>query len=130
MLKFVLPAVLTVLPFATSASSFAFFDFLDVNPISATNFEVMAGPDEGPRAYWCSAARYVERNLGRPQSRIYIAAGRGPSVTEPGRKAVQFTTVPIEGKDVSSYSVSIKKVGYNLGSGTALRFCDDYYISD
>lgn len=131
MLKFALPAVLIVLPHVSSAFGFGsrFARFLDVNSISATNFEVMSGPDEGPRAYWCAAARHVENTLGLQQTRIYLAVGRGPSITEPGRKAVQFSTQPV-GDNVSSYSISIRKVGYNLGSGHALRFCDDYYTYD
>ncbi|MFT5784948.1 MAG: hypothetical protein ACI9KK_000293 [Ascidiaceihabitans sp.] len=130
MRKVLLSLLITALPLAASAVGlFSHPKILKVKAISPTNFEVIEGPDSGPRAYWCAAALHVENTLGRQQSRIYIAEGRGPSVTAPGRKAVQFTTVPF-GDVGPSVSVSIRQAGYNLGSGHALRFCDDYISSD
>ena len=126
MRKFLLSLLVTALPVTAFANGFLNNPrILKVNAISDTNFEVIDGPDSGPRAYWCAAALHVENTLGRQQSRIYIAEGRGDSITAPGRKAVQFTTVPF-GDVGPSYSVSIRQAGYNLGSGHALRFCDDY----
>ena len=130
MRKIALSLLIMALPVA--ASAFGLFNhprILKVKPISSTNFEVIEGPGAGPRAYWCAAARHVEITLGQRQVRIYIAVGRGPSVTSAGRKAVQFTTVPF-GDVEPSYSVSISQAGYNLSSGHALQFCDDYFRTD
>jgi hypothetical protein len=130
MRKVLFSLIVTVLPVAGSA--FGLFNhpqILKAKPISTTNFEVIEGPGAGPRAYWCAAARHVEITLGHRHGRIYIAVGRGPSVTSPGRKAVQFTNVPF-GDVAPSYSVSISQAGYNLSSGHALHFCDDYITTD
>lgn len=66
-----------------------------VNPVNGVVFEVIARTAGSGADYWCGAAEYAQRALRVPwTARIYIARGRGPSVTTGRRSAVQFTLDP------------------------------------
>jgi len=126
---------------ATTAQAFTAINGLMVNPVpGAGRFEVVASGSDGPRQIWCAAAQFAVSVQGlRGNHRVYIAQGYGPSQTAPGYRGVIFTTQPTG--DLSQgprpgtggdYSVSIRKTGFNLGTGHAIGFCDDVYdeISD
>jgi len=99
-----------------------------VAPVNNAVFEVVArGSGTGPD-YWCGAADYARRALGAGWSdTIYIARGRGQSVTTGRRSAVQFTLnpgaagiTPIE----PSLSLNALKVGDNMSVTQANSYCN------
>jgi len=98
-----------------------------INPVDSAIFEVLArtagsGPD-----YWCGAADYARRALGADwTATIYIARGRGPSVTTNRRSAVHYTLdpaaagiTPIE----PAISLNALKVGDNMSVQQANGYC-------
>lgn len=114
------------LPAITSANPyFRFRPLLDVNPVSATTFEVIRGRGQGARGIWCAAAYYAQFTLGVDRGRIYLAEGSGPARTVPGRKGVLFSSRPIEGAFTSS-SVTVDQPGASLLVNHAIQFCRDY----
>lgn len=100
-----------------------------INPISATEFEVIEEQDMGPRGFWCGAATFTERRQGLPNgTEIYVKSARGPSVTAPGRKGVVFTYDARAVPDVaSSTSVNVDQAGESLKSFQARGFCRDAF---
>lgn len=101
---------------------------LDVNPTSQTTFEVIEDNGAGPNQIWCAAADYSTSQLRMPSGRLYISTPRGPSVTEPGKKGVSFSTQPLDGVSGRATN-SIKEVGANLRVGHAIQFCRDNILS-
>ncbi|ARE40077.1 hypothetical protein RGUI_1936 [Rhodovulum sp. P5] len=58
-------------------------------------FEVFAGPGDGPGDFWCAAAEYAERQLrALPNRRLYVVKPRGRSDADPRRTSVVFTIQP------------------------------------
>jgi hypothetical protein len=92
---------------------------LDVNPLTATEFEVIQGRRSSPKKIWCAASDYSQHPLDT------INTPSGPSVTEPGRKAVGFTIDPNQMAPVKSSTVTIKTVGASLSASHASTFCRD-----
>ena len=129
---YVLAAVLLGLV-APTAQAFTAINGLDVNPVRQ-GFEVVARDGAGPRQIWCAAAQYARYEQGDgPTVRIYISEGYGASLTDPGRRAVRFTTRPpasgdgVRPGEGGNYSVSIRKVGYNLTVAHGESFCADVF---
>lgn len=84
-----------ILAIPTSADAFTGRRGTRVNPVDAVVFEVIARTAGSGADYWCGAGEYASRGLGAPwTARIYIARGRGPSVTTGRKSAVQFTLDP------------------------------------
>ena len=109
-----------------SADSFKSINRLDVNPLTATEFEVVQGRRSSPKKIWCAASDYTQRALGQSsKTDITINTPSGPSVTEPGRKAVGFTIDPNQMTPVKSSTVTIKTVGASLSASHASTFCRD-----
>lgn len=100
---------------------------LQVNPISATQFEVIESGGAGAQDIWCAAASYAEGALGRTRGRLYIARARGPAETVPGRKGVVFSVEPTPGA-FTSVSVSVRQAGMNLPIFHALQFCRNHIL--
>ncbi|MGI9368004.1 MAG: hypothetical protein ACR2O2_04120 [Ruegeria sp.] len=103
-----------------------------VAKVSDGVFEVVSLSGSAPVAYWCGAGDFAIRNL-RTQAtqRIYIWKAYGPSVSQPGKKAVQFSLSPPEGVDTTpGYSVTVKRVGENMTAGSAQGYCYDNMIDD
>lgn len=124
----VLIAILTLIVGASSASAQTFFatNWLNVNPISASTFEVVLKPGASPRSVWCAASDYSGRRLGRyNKTELIVKSAVGPAVTQANRKGVVFTIDPsqVDVPPTKSYSVSIKKVGASMGVGHANGFC-------
>jgi len=123
-------AAFVALASSATAQTYRAENNLNVNPVSASRFEVIEANGEGPRGMFCAAASYAERRLGVRGGRVYVFSARGPSKTVPGRKGVVFTVDPSDVTPVSGYSVSLKQVGYGLPVGHARQFCKDYIESD
>ena len=100
---------------------------LQVNPISATEFEVIESDSAGAQDIWCAAARYTEETLGIRRGRLYISRGRGPAQTVQGRTGVTFSTEPVPGA-FTSVSVSVRAPGLNLPIFHARQFCRNHIL--
>ena len=114
---------------AVQAQGWRAWNRQEVHPVSEGVWEVLNGIGSGPRDYWCAIGDFALRQLRTPVAqRIYIWKGLGPAETQSGRKSVQFSLTPPAGADTShSYSVSMRRPGYNLRAVTAQHFCRDYY---
>lgn len=78
-----------------SADAFSGKKNTRVNPVDDQVFEVIARTAGSATNYWCGAADYARRGLNAPwTATLYIARGRGPSVTTNRRTAVHFTLDP------------------------------------
>jgi hypothetical protein len=95
---------------------------LQVNPLSATQFEVIESGGAGAQDIWCAAARHTEMVLGRTRGRLYVARARGPAQTMRGRTGIVFSTEPVTGA-FTSVSVNVREAGMNLPIFHALQFC-------
>ncbi len=121
-----LAAALLALPIAAQAVPAG--RNMHVNPVDSAVFEVIATTAAPGGDYWCGAADYARRVLGAPWiARIYIARGRGPSVTTQRRTAVQFTLQP-EAAGVQPldpvFVMNMMKPGDNMTVAHALSFCN------
>jgi hypothetical protein len=111
-----------------NAKSFKAINRLTVNPISATEFEVINRASSSPRALWCAAADYSGRRLDRyNKTDLIIITPIGPSMTQPDRNGVIFTIDPNQSDvaPIKSYSVTVKTAGASMSVGHAKMFCDD-----
>ncbi|TDE40966.1 hypothetical protein [Antarcticimicrobium sediminis] len=121
-----LAALLLALPIP--AEAFNARRNMHVNPVDAAVFEVIAPSAAPADDYWCGAADYAQRALGMPWiARIYIARGRGPSVTTQRRTAVQFTVQPeVAGVQPLDpvFMLNMMKPGDNMTVAHALSFCN------
>lgn len=100
---------------------------LDVNGVV---FEVIPRGQQRSGDFWCAASEYARRALGAGwNDRIYIARGRGPSVTTGRKTAVQFTMNPQAAgitplqNDLTSIRFGLK-VGDNMSINQANGYCD------
>ena len=97
----------------------------DVYPLDNGIFEVVSEVGSGPIDFWCGAGDYAYRELRTASvQRVYMWRGIGPSVTRPGKKAIQFSLTPPPGADIRpSVTFSLHDVGDNLRAGAAQQFC-------
>ena len=118
---------LAVTSSAASAQEFRGRLSTRVNPVNAAVFEVVARSSSRGSDFWCGAADYARRALGRGWSeRVYVARSMGPSVTTNRRSAVHFTLDPgaagiTPGK--SSLSINTFKVGDSMSIQQANTYC-------
>lgn len=130
-MKLAIAFYLTVLLGLSASQAMAFgISFaprLQVNPVSATEFEVIESGGAGAQDIWCAAARFAEDVLGRARGRLYVARARGPSLTVPGRKGVVFSVEPTPGA-FTSVSVSVRQAGMNLPIFHARQFCRNHIL--
>ena len=125
-MKLVFALAVALLPVASSAGIYIRFKpILQVNPVSQTTFEVIEDYGEGARGIWCAAAHFAQFRLGKTRGRIWLADGRGPSRTMPGRTGVLFSTEPVD-TGYSSPSLTVRDAGANLLVNHAIQFCKDY----
>lgn len=122
-LGFALVASLALAPGTVAA--WRAINWHDVFPVSKTVFEVIGRPGSGAADYWCGAGDFVRHAMQAGATRrIYIWRAIGPSVTQPGYKAVQFSLNAPENVSTSpGYSLSVKAVGDNLTSALAYQYC-------
>ncbi|SFL96133.1 hypothetical protein SAMN04488042_102299 [Shimia aestuarii] len=106
---------------------------LQVNPLPGKgNFEVIEGPSTGPQRFWCEAGNYAVRLGAGATDRMYILYPLGKARSQKNRYGVGFTINPTKEVlaqanrpgDGGNYSVSVKRVGYNLSIGHARGFCN------
>lgn len=109
------------------ASAWTAWNRLEVQPLKNGVYEVISDVGSGPVQFWCGAGDYGMRVLGAGATqRIYIWEAIGPSVTRPGRKAVQFSLTPPPGADTSTgYSLTVKRAGDNITAAMAQNYCYD-----
>ncbi|MFV0515722.1 MAG: hypothetical protein ACK5MY_19080 [Jhaorihella sp.] len=98
-----------------------------VNPVDDAVFEVIARTAGSGADYWCGAGEYASRALNAAwTARIYIARGRGPSVTTGRKSAVQFTLDPGKAGVASappSFSLNTLRVGDSMSVQQARGHC-------
>ncbi|MFD3189427.1 hypothetical protein ACFMPD_04025 [Sedimentitalea sp. HM32M-2] len=98
-----------------------------VNPVNAAIFEVVPKTGGSGGVFWCGAADFAQRQMKAPwQARIFVARGRGPSVTTGKRSAVQFTLDPAAAgiqPAESSLSVNEFAVGESMSVQQAFYYC-------
>lgn len=116
-------AALAAVP--SSASAWRAFNSHDVYPLSDGVFEVVSEVGSGAADYWCGAGDFAYRGVGAAAAqRVYIWRAIGPSVTRPGRKAVQFSLTPPPGADTDpKLTLSVRAVGDNLRAAAAQQYC-------
>lgn len=99
-----------------------------VAPVDNVVFEVVPRSSGSGPVFWCGAADYARRALGAGwKDTIYIARGRGPSVTTGRRSAVQFTLDPGAAGITPippSISLNALKVGDNMSVQQANTYCN------
>ena len=101
-----------------------FIPELPVNAVSATEFEVLEGPSEGAKTYWCAAAFYATFELGRETGRIYLTEPFGPAQTAGNTRGVTFSlTAPAQTSN--PVTLSIEDAGATYSIGHAIQFCRD-----
>ncbi|SDN41957.1 hypothetical protein SAMN05216196_101480 [Lutimaribacter pacificus] len=96
----------------------------------AATFEVIGRPGSGPQQYFCAAADYARQVLNAPANkRLSILRGRGPSQTQPGRRAVAFILDDGAGRRPGqgmNFGLSVTEPGFNVSVGMARNsFCYD-----
>ncbi|WP_050928275.1 hypothetical protein [Aestuariivita boseongensis] len=129
-----LALILVFLPNMLLADMFIFgvIHRLPAVQIDATRFEVIArGGRVGAQDYWCAAGLFGLSQGLRSNTRVYLVAPVGPSVMQPGRKAVQFTFDP-QAAGVTpiapQLTLSVKAVGDNMSLALARQFCGDMEV--
>lgn len=96
----------SALAFPQSADAFSGKKSTRINPVNDKVFEVIARTAGSATDYWCGAADYARRGLGVDwRATLYIARGRGPSVTTNRRSAVHFTLDPASAPQSAGNSV-------------------------
>ena len=102
---------------------------LIINPINATDFEVVRQMGMGPHEFWCAAASYNEARAGRSELlQIYLKRPLGPSVTAPGRQGVIFSLSNAGLPPRSDrLTVTVEEPGATLKSVQARRYCRDAF---
>lgn len=130
--------VLSILGITTSAAfAFGYIPWR-VNMLPGNgNFEVIEGNGSGNQRFWCEAGKFAAGPLrARGNTRMYILHPNGRAKTQKNSYGVGFTIAPTQDildaasrpGDGGNYSVSIKKVGYNLTVSHARGFCGQYIL--
>ena len=121
---------------AGPAAAFTAVNGLNVQDLPQSGqFEVISSRGAGPREIWCAGAQFAHfRQGGQGNTRLYIVKGLSPSASQPARKSVIFTTRPDAALangpkpgDDGNYSVSLKKIGFNLRLAHAEGFCENVF---
>lgn len=113
-------------------SAFTASNLLRVNPVSEGTFEVIGRGGIQTGDYWCAAAEYLLYNgMNNATRRIYVVRELGYAETENRRSAVQFSLTAPEGVDTRpGFTLSVKRVGENLSSGSARNYCYDLKLRE
>lgn len=115
-------ATITALP--DPADAFTARNGVRVNPVNAAIFEVIPRGSGRTNDFWCAASEYARRALGAGwKTRVYIARGRGESVTTGRRTAVQFTIDP-QAAGVTPLDGGLFTSGLTVGDSMSLSQAD------
>lgn len=111
-----------------AASAFSGRNGTKIGQVNKAVFEVVVRNTGSGPEYWCGAADYVRQVLGAGwKTEIYIARGRGASVTTGRRSAVQFTITP-DAAGVTpippALSLNSLKVGDHMSVQKANTYCN------
>ncbi|MEX0287378.1 MAG: hypothetical protein AB3N23_22450 [Paracoccaceae bacterium] len=111
---------------AGTASAFTSSNYMRVNPVSDSVFEVL--PRGGARRsgdYWCAAAEYLLfTGVSNATQRIYVVRALGPGQTANRRSTVQFSITPPAGVDTTpGISLTVRRVGENMSAHLARSQC-------
>ncbi len=98
-----------------------------VYALSGGVFEVVNYHGSVPRDYWCGAGDYAIRILRTSATqRVYLWKAVGPSVSEPGKKGVQFALqAPPDSDTKPGFGVQVKRIGDNMNAAMAQNYCYD-----
>lgn len=126
----VLAAAMILVP--TLAPAWRALNRHEVNPVGGGVYEVIGRVGSGAQDYWCAIGDYAISQLGAAAAqRIFVWRPVGPSVTRPGRRAVQFALSPPKGADTSSnYALTVRRAGENLLAAAAQQYCYDNRFDD
>ncbi len=108
------------------ADTYRAINWLNVNPISATEFEVVLKAGASPSGVWCAASDYSWKRLGKyTKTDLIVKSAVGPSITQPDRNGVVFTIDPSQlgAAPTKSLLVQINKVGASMSASHAKMFC-------
>ena len=121
--------VLGVAPIVCVSATIGEEDTIVINPINATDFEVIQGTNFGAAEFWCGAATYIERRTGRSElTPIYVKRPQAPSLTVSGRKGVVFSTSNAGLPPAQpSRTLTVRTPGAMLKSVKARRYCRDAF---
>ncbi|MEP2030205.1 MAG: hypothetical protein ABJI96_16020 [Paracoccaceae bacterium] len=109
-----------------AAESYRAINWLTVNRIAETEFEVILKAGASAPGVWCAASDYSWKRLGKyKKTDLIIKSAVGPSVTNPGRNGVVFTVDPgqLSGTPNKFHLVGINRAGESLSVGHAKMFC-------
>lgn len=109
-----------------SAAAFTGRNGTRVAPVNDAVYEVVLRRSSDGAGYWCGAADYARRVLKTGWSTtIYIARGRGPSVTTDRRYAVHFTIDPTAA-GITPIAPSLSLNALNTGDNMSLQNANTY----
>ena len=136
MLRALLLCAALVAPGLTQAQSFGSSDFIreilvrvQVKALGPTTFEVFDGLDTGPGVVWCAASIFARERLGHNSGSLWLAKGRSPSDSIPGRRSMIFSTVPVPG-EYTSLGLNTRRAGkvLSVASANAQCFTDEFKV--
>ena len=119
---------LTVAALAASpVLAFTASNYMRVNPVNTSVFEVVARGGARPGDYWCAAAEYLlYKGSTNATQRIYLVRELGVAETANRRSAAQFSLQAPSGVDTNpGVTMSVQRVGENLSAAMARDQCYD-----
>ena len=116
-------AAVTALP----AMAFTASNYMRVNPVNDSVFEVVPRGAAKTGDYWCAAAEYLlYTGSTNATQRIYVVRELAPAQTANRRSSVQFSLTPPPDADTRpGFTLSVRRVGENLSAATARSQCYD-----
>ena len=122
-----LTAVILGMVLPDAADAYTARNQMIVEDIGNSTFEVVSRRGRtGARDYWCAAGDFATARRFPAGARIFLVRAPGPSVTQPERKAVQFTMQPDAAGIVpisQQLSLTVTTVGDNLSVALAREYC-------
>lgn len=112
---------------ASPVLAFTASNYMRVNPVNGSVFEVVARGGAGPGDYWCAAAEYLlYKGSTNATQRIYVVRELGAAETANRRSAVQFSLQAPSGVDTNpGFTMSVGRIGENLSAAMARNQCHD-----
>lgn len=106
----------------------------EVYLLPSGNFEVIQRPGSGPSQFWCAAGDFARHALGAAANRpVYLARGRGPSLTQPGQRSVIFSLQPPQAaldRRSAPLTLDLDAIGDSLRAAFAYQYCLDDIVRE